>query len=70
MWIPLLLSLLNETEMKSMGMKMPAEDIYSVKKGSLKDAIVQFNGGCKVSCTGFSGAWGDYLGFRVARSLQ
>ena len=39
MWIPLLLSLLNESEMQSMGMKMSAEDIYSVNKSSLKDAI-------------------------------
>lgn len=46
MWLPLLLGLLNETEMKSLGMKMSAEDIYSVNKGSLKDAIVQFGGGC------------------------
>jgi hypothetical protein len=46
MWIPLLLSLLNEKEMQSMGMKMSAEDIYSVNKGSLKDAIVHFGGGC------------------------
>lgn len=46
MWLPLLLGLLNEKEMQSMGMKMTAEDIYSVNKGSLKDAIVQFGGGC------------------------
>lgn len=46
MWIPLLLGLLNESEMQSLGMKMTAEDIYSVNKGSLKDAIVQFGGGC------------------------
>ncbi len=46
MWLPLLLGLLNEAEMKSLGMKMTAEDIYSVNKGSLKDAIVQFGGGC------------------------
>ncbi len=49
MWIPLLLSLLNESEMQSMGMKMSAEDIYSVNKSSLKDAIVHFNGGCTAS---------------------
>ena len=36
---------MNEQEMKSLGMKMSAEDIYSVNKGSLKDAIAQF-GGC------------------------
>jgi hypothetical protein len=46
MWLPLLLKSLNEAEMKSMGMKMSAEDIYSVNQGSLKDAIVHFNGGC------------------------
>lgn len=46
MWIPLLLAALNEAEMQQMGMKMSAEDIYSVNQGSLKDAIVQFGGGC------------------------
>lgn len=46
MWLPHLLKMLNEKEMKSMGMKMSAEDIYSVNKGSLKDAIAHFGGGC------------------------
>lgn len=46
MWLPLLLGQLNEREMQSMGMKMTAEDIYSVNKGSLKDAIVHFGGFC------------------------
>ncbi len=46
MWIPLLLKSLNEKEMQNMGMKMTAEDIYSVNKGSLKDAIVHFGGFC------------------------
>ncbi|MCH2084999.1 MAG: S46 family peptidase [Saprospiraceae bacterium] len=46
MWLPLLLQQLNEAEMQSMGMKMTAEDIYSVNKGSLKDAIVHFGGFC------------------------
>nr|HMU02990.1 S46 family peptidase [Saprospiraceae bacterium] len=46
MWLPHLLKLLNEKEMKSMGMKISAEDIYSVNKGSLKDAIVHFGGFC------------------------
>ena len=46
MWIPLLLKALNEGEMQEMGMKMTAEDIYSVNKGSLKDAIVHFGGFC------------------------
>ncbi|WP_445455671.1 S46 family peptidase [Flavobacterium sp. HNIBRBA15423] len=46
MWIPSLLKGMNETEMKNLGMKMKAEDIYSVNKSSLKDAIVHFDGGC------------------------
>ena len=46
MWIPLFLSQLNESEMKSLGMQISAEDIYSVNNSSLKDAIVQFGGGC------------------------
>lgn len=46
MWLPQLLKALNEGEMHSMGMKMSAEDIYSVNQGSLKDAIVHFGGFC------------------------
>ncbi len=46
MWLPLLLKSLNEADMKAMGMKLSAEDIYSINKGSLKDAIVSFGGGC------------------------
>lgn len=46
MWLPLLLNDLNEAEMQSLGMKMTAEDIYSVNHGSLKDAIVHFGGFC------------------------
>ncbi|MCD6111804.1 MAG: S46 family peptidase [Bacteroidales bacterium] len=46
MWIPLLLEQLNETEMRDMGLKLSAEDIYSVNHSSLKDAIVIFGGGC------------------------
>jgi len=46
MWIPLLLKQLNEGDMQSMGMKLTAEDLYSINKSSLKDAIVHFGGGC------------------------
>ena len=45
MWIPLLLQY-NEKEMQEMGMKITAEDIYSINHSSLKDAIVLFGGGC------------------------
>lgn len=46
MWLPLLLERLNEKEMKSLGMKISAKDIYNVNSGSLKDAIVSFGGFC------------------------
>ena len=46
MWIPSLLKGMNETEMKNLGMKISAEDIYSVNHSSLKDAVPQFDGGC------------------------
>jgi hypothetical protein len=46
MWLPLLLEKLNERQMKSLGMKISAKDIYSINSGSLKDAIVSFGGFC------------------------
>lgn len=46
MWIPSLLQGMNEKEMKNLGMKMTAADIYSVNTSSLKDAVPHFNGGC------------------------
>ena len=46
MWLPQLLQTLNEKEMKKMGMKLKASDIYNINKSSLKDAIVSFGGFC------------------------
>ncbi|MFA8298687.1 MAG: S46 family peptidase [Hyphomicrobiales bacterium] len=46
MWLPNLLEKLNEKEMQDMGMRISAEDIYSINNSSLKDAIVRFGGGC------------------------
>jgi hypothetical protein len=46
MWIPMLLGEFNEEEMIAMGMRITAEDIYSVNHSSLKDAVVIFGGGC------------------------
>lgn len=46
MWLPQLLKALNEGDMQTMGMKLTAEQIYSVNQGSLKDAIVHFGGFC------------------------
>ena len=46
MWIPSLLKGMNEKEMKLLGSKLSAKDIYDVNNSSLKDAIGHFNGGC------------------------
>ncbi len=45
MWLP---SLIKEriSDMQQKGFKLTAEDLYSINKASLKDAIVHFNGGC------------------------
>lgn len=46
MWLLPLLEKLNYAEMKDMGMELTPEQIYSINKSSLKDAIVIFGGGC------------------------
>lgn len=43
MWMP---TELNEKEMKELGMKISAKDIFNPNKPSIKDAVVQFDGGC------------------------
>ncbi|MBO5973061.1 MAG: S46 family peptidase [Alistipes sp.] len=45
MWLPSLISS-RIKDMKSKGFKLSAEDIYSINKASLKDAVVLFDGGC------------------------
>ena len=46
MWIPMLLQQMNEKEMQEMGLKITAEDIYSINHSSLKDAVLLFGRGC------------------------
>lgn len=46
MWLLNMLKKINEGEMQSMGMKLTAEQIYSVNNSSVKDAIVSFGGFC------------------------
>lgn len=45
MWIPMLIGK-NYQEMVKMGLKLSKEDLYSINNSSLKDAVVQFGGGC------------------------
>lgn len=46
MWLLPLIQKLNIEKMQAMGMKLSAEDIYSVNQASLKDAVVIFGRGC------------------------
>jgi Peptidase S46 len=46
MWLPIFLAQLNEADMRAQGMKLTADDIYSVNHGSLKDAVVSLGGFC------------------------
>lgn len=46
MWLLPLLQKYNVATMQSMGLKLSAEDIYSVNHSSIKDAIVMFGRGC------------------------
>lgn len=45
MWLPALIHKLNINDMQKTGLKLSAEDIYSINNSSLKDAIVSI-GGC------------------------
>lgn len=45
MWIPMLIGK-NYDEMVRMGLKLSEDDLYSINHASIKDAIVQFGGGC------------------------
>ncbi len=48
MWLLNKLKEINEAEMKGLGLKLSAEDIYNINASSMKDAIGRLNGG---SCT-------------------
>lgn len=46
MWFLMFIERLNHRDMQKMGLQLTSEEIYSINNNSLKDAIVQFNGGC------------------------
>ncbi|WP_291113888.1 S46 family peptidase [Flavobacterium sp. UBA6135] len=46
MWFLMHIQRLNQRDMQKMGLQLTAEEIYSINNSSVKDAIVQFNGGC------------------------
>ena len=46
MWFLMFIERLNHRDMQKQGLQLTAEEIYSINNHSLKDAVVQFNGGC------------------------
>ncbi len=46
MWMPQLVEALNIKDMKKNGFKLSAQQIYSINKASMKDAVAIFGGGC------------------------
>lgn len=46
MWLPMHIKRLNHADMQKQGLKLTADELYSVNKGSLKDAIVSLGGFC------------------------
>ena len=72
MWIPSLLNGMNESEMKNLGMKMTAKDIYAVNKASLKDAVPQFDGGCTAEMISAKGLLltNHHCGFDAIQNLS
>jgi hypothetical protein len=46
MWLPMLIERLNQRNLQEMGLQLTPEEIYSVNKSSLKDAIVSMGGFC------------------------
>jgi len=55
MWFLMYLKKMNEADMQKKGLKLSAEEIYRINNSSLKDAIVQFNGGCTAEIVSGSG---------------
>ncbi|AMD85310.1 Peptidase S46 [Capnocytophaga haemolytica] len=49
MWFLMFIKRLNGRDMQKLGLQLTPEEIYSINHNSLKDAIVQFNGGCTAS---------------------
>jgi hypothetical protein len=46
MWMPQLIQAMNYKDMKKNGFRLSADQIYSINKSSMKDAVAVFGGGC------------------------
>ena len=55
MWLLPLIQKMNGKAMKDLGCRLTPEEIYSINNNSLKDAIVQFGGGCTGEIISYKG---------------
>jgi hypothetical protein len=55
MWIPILIDKYNIKIMQEKGFRLSAEDIYSINKACMKDAVLSFGGGCTGEVIGSEG---------------
>ena len=46
MWIPMLIEKYNIKIMQEKGFRLTADDIYSINRACMKDAVLLFGGGC------------------------
>lgn len=71
MWMPNQLKK-KEAAMKALGLQIPVEEIYSEENVSLKDAIVQFGGGCSGEVISNSGLvlTNHHCGYSQVQSLS
>lgn len=72
MWMPNLLKQLNGADLKALGLELPVEDLFRPDSLSLKDAIVQFGGGCTGEIVSSKGLLftNHHCGFSQIQSLS
>jgi hypothetical protein len=72
MWFLMFIDRLNQRDMEEMGLQLTSEEIYSINNSSLKDAIVQFNGGCTAELISDQGLvlTNHHCGYRAIAELS
>ncbi|MFV0541485.1 MAG: S46 family peptidase [Aestuariibaculum sp.] len=72
MWFLMFIERLNHRDMEKMGLQLTSEEIYSINNNSLKDAIVQFNGGCTAEIVSNQGLvlTNHHCGYNVIAELS
>lgn len=73
MWLLNKLKQVNEARMRELGFKLTAEDIYSLNKASMKDAVVRLGGGfCSGEVVSADGLFltNHHCGFEAVQSLS